>query len=102
MQFFAIIEGILKAVPIADRWVQQFIVWYTNQAIDRMSADNAAAIKKAIQGKDQRDLEKAIGNPDPGGYSNVPGSVVRDDLPGVPHAPASSGVYMAQQQPPSS
>jgi len=81
--FFALIVGIVRAIPIFAGWFDQFVAYYTNQRIDEMSAENLAAIKTAIQQKDQRDLEKVLGNPNAGEPSNVGGTVIRNDLPGV-------------------
>lgn len=84
MEIIALITGIVKAIPVIDKWIQQFIVYYTNKKIDEMERENVAALKKAIYEYDQRDLEKAIGNPNAGEESHAPGSEIVDDLPGVP------------------
>lgn len=84
---FAYILAFLKVIPIVDGWVRDFIVYYSNSAIDRMTTENRAAIKKAIDGQDQRDLEKALGNPNAGEPSNIAGTELRDTLPGVSNPP---------------
>lgn len=81
--FFSALIGLIKAIPIINGWVQGFITLYVNSAIDRMSAENIAAIKKAIEQHNQIDLEKAVGNPHAGEPSDLPGTVIRDKLPGV-------------------
>lgn len=83
MEIVALITGIVKAIPILDKWVEQFMVYYFNKSIDKMKLDNFKAIKKAINEKDQRDLEKNIGNPNAGNPSGDAGSEIVDDLPGV-------------------
>jgi hypothetical protein len=89
--FSAVLAG-LKALPgavtLANKLteaVESFIVWYVNNRRDAMKAEHRAAIKKAFEQHDQRDLEKAIGNPNAGEPSNLPGTVIRDSLPGVHH-----------------
>jgi hypothetical protein len=82
----AIISGIFaiaKVFPIIDFWIQNLIIMYVNSRIDKMSAEDRAAIKTAIEKQDQRDLEKVIGNPNPGEPSGIPGTVLKDKLPGV-------------------
>ena len=80
---FALITAIAQAIPVFAKWLEQFNVWYINQQIDKMAAENVAAIKKAIQEKDQRDLEKALGNPNAGEPSNLPGVTQRDTIVGL-------------------
>lgn len=48
-----------------------------------MTEADWAAIRKAIDEQDQRELEKQIGNRTPGEKSNLPGTVIRDRLPGI-------------------
>lgn len=82
-----ILEGIIafiKAIPIVDKWVQQFIAFYVNSQIDKMAQENRDAIKKAVERFDQRDLERAIGNPHAGGVAPVPDTVIVDHIDGVP------------------
>lgn len=82
-QFITLIISISKAVPIVNNWIQELIVAFTNQRIDSMSKENRESIKKAIEQKDQRDLEKAMGSINAGELSGIPGTVVVDKLPGV-------------------
>ena len=81
MPIFAIILAVIKAIPAIQSFVDSFIVFYTNSEIDKMSASNLAAIKKVLNDKDQRDLEKAIGSPTAGKPSGDAGAVI---LPGPP------------------
>lgn len=83
---FGGLVAFFKAIPIVNSWVQTFVVWYVNSQIDAMKAEDVAALKKAVIEKDQRDLEKAIGNPNAGGASGIPGVEHRDTLPGVPRS----------------
>lgn len=82
MTVISAILAVAKAVPVFDSWIQQLITSYVNSAIDRMQYENWTAIKKAVNDKDQRDLEKAIGNPaagEPSGFGDI-----RNNLPGLP------------------
>lgn len=80
---FASIMSVIKLVPIVDKWVERFVVWYAENQIATMVKENREAMKKAIEAQDQRDLEKVIGNPNAGEPSGTPGTVIRDSLPGV-------------------
>ncbi len=82
-EIFALILGIVKAVPIFNSWVEKFVAFYIEKQISDMVRQNREAIRKAIDGHDQREAERALGNPNPGGPSNVPGVVIVDSLPGV-------------------
>jgi hypothetical protein len=84
MGIFSAIIAVIKAIPVVDAWFQALITFYVNTQIDRMAAENRAAIKKAIDEKDTRDLEKVIGSPDAGEPSHLPGAVVIDHPPGLP------------------
>ncbi len=79
----AAIISLIKAIPILDKWAQAFITFYVNSQIDGMARENIEALRKAIDDQDQRDLEKAIGNPDDGEPSHLPGTEIRHTLPGV-------------------
>ncbi len=86
MEIISLLLGIVKLVPIVDKWIQDFIVAYTNSRIDSMRAENFEAIKSAIEKQDQRNIEKAMGNPNAGLPSNDAGTSVVDSIPGV-HEP---------------
>ncbi len=81
LSVFSTILAILKAVPVIEGWVQDFFVFYTQARLDAMRSENREALKKAFLEKDQRDLEKAIGNPTPGEESGNAGSEIKDTLP---------------------
>ena len=82
-QFFALLLAIAKAVPVVDKWIQSFVAFYVGRRIDAMDAAIVGGIKKAITDKDQRDLEKAIGNPDAGEPTNYPGTIISPTRPGA-------------------
>lgn len=79
---FGAIVGLIKAIPIFDQWFQQLAALYVSERIHSMKQENVDALRKAVAEKDQRDLEKAIGNPNPGAPSGF--GDIRDSLPGVP------------------
>ena len=65
--------------------IEAFIVYWTKLNIDRMREENRLALRKALDEKDQRDLEKALGSPKAGLPSGNEGSIILDpnELPGV-------------------
>lgn len=80
-----IILGILKAIPILDAWFQQLSTAYTVGKIASFKKENLEALRKAINEKDQRDLEAAVGNPHPGEASGDAGAVIIDAPPSSMH-----------------
>lgn len=82
-QVFAFILALLKAVPIIDGWFEDLVAYYVATRLAELKAENREAIQSAFAKQDQRDLEKAIGNPSPGDASGAPGAEIRDHLPGV-------------------
>jgi hypothetical protein len=79
------IVGLIKAIPILDKWFTLVAVYFVNKSIDNMHKDLLDSLRKALLEKDQRDLEKAIGNPNAGEPSGLPGTVIVDAPPaGVP------------------
>jgi hypothetical protein len=83
MEIISGLVGLIKAIPIIDRWFQSLLTFYVNSQIDKMERANFEAVKKAIYDRDQRDLEKAIGSPNAGESSHNPDTVIVDGLPGV-------------------
>lgn len=84
---FEAVLALIKAIPVFQQWVERFMAWYIERQIAGMRQENRDAIRKAFEQHDTRDLEKAIGNPHAGEPSELPGTVVRDTLPGV-HNPS--------------
>jgi hypothetical protein len=84
MEIIALITAIAKLIPVIGGWIEKFIVYYTNASIDRMKSENLKAIRKVLDEKDQRELEKAIGSPSAGLPSHTPGADIVDSLPNVP------------------
>jgi hypothetical protein len=82
------ILAIAKAIPVVDSWIQALVVAYTALEISNMEKENREAVRKALYEHDQRELEKAVGNPNPGEISGDPGAVVVDaPPPNVVHQP---------------
>lgn len=82
-QVFAFIFALLKAIPVLKGWVDQFTVWYIQKGVADLKEADRAALRKAIDEQDQRDLEKQIGDKNPGAPSFLPGTTIVDSLPGV-------------------
>lgn len=83
MSIIGTILAILNAIPILDSWFQQLTAAYAQAAIGRMKAENREAIRAALAAHDQREIEKTIGSPKAGEPSGIPGTEIRDHLPGV-------------------
>lgn len=81
---FGTILAVLKAIPVLDSWFQQLAVLYFNMQVSNMKAENRDAVRKALAEHDQRDLEKATGNPNPGQHSGETTSeIISGPPPGV-------------------
>jgi len=78
-----IIIGIVKAVPIIDKWLEQLMHAYFLYKVSIMEKENVEAIRKLIEERDQRDFEKAIGSKKPGEPSGDDGAVIIDRPPGM-------------------
>lgn len=75
------IIAVIKAVPIIDKWIEQFCSLYISLKIESMKKENRDAIRKSLAECDQRELEKALGNPNAGEASNNPGTVIQPTKP---------------------
>lgn len=76
--------AIFEAIPaIRDLWVRLVSAIEAAETA-KMKQENNDAIRKVQDEHDQRDAEKAIGNPHPGEPSNDPGAVIRDNPPRMP------------------
>ena len=80
---FLFLYKLLKAIPSIKGWWDQFMAFYIAHEIEKLHEADKAAIRKAIYEHDQRDLERQIGNSNPGEVSNTPGAIIIDELPGV-------------------
>jgi hypothetical protein len=86
----------LAAIPAMKEAFDQFVSWYVRQKIEAMRKEDREAIKEAVLEHDQRRLEHAIGNPNAGEPSGIPGTIIVDDLPGVRKSKWDKGVTLAQ------
>ena len=78
------ILGVIKLVPIFDRWAQFFVAEYVKRYYAEIRKDHREGIDATVKG-DQRKLEEAIGNPNPGAPSGDAGSIIIDaPPPGLP------------------
>ena len=84
MTVISSVIAVIKAIPVVKEWFDSLLAMYVRSEIASMKKENREALRKAIDEQDQRDLEKAIGNPNPGEHSGIPGTEIRDKLPGVP------------------
>lgn len=81
LAIFGAIAGVAKALPVLDSWLQRFIVWYTENKLGAMKAENRDAIITAVKTHDQRPIEHVIESPTAGKPSGIPGSTF---VPGPP------------------
>lgn len=75
--------AIVKAIPALKDLFDQIVAAYVSSQIQGMKQAHRDGIRKAVQEQDQRDLERAIGNPQAGEHSGLPSTEIRDSLPGV-------------------
>ncbi len=80
---FSAILAVIQAIPAVRDLFERFVSFYVERRIASMKQENRDAIRRAFTEHDQRPLEEALGNPNPGGHSGVPGTQVVDRLPGV-------------------
>lgn len=90
-EVFGFIYAVIKAIPIVKDWFDKFMTWYIAQGVAHLKEADREAIRKAIDEQDQRDLEKQIGDREPGEASHLPGTGIVDILPGVVQNPNPPG-----------
>jgi hypothetical protein len=74
---------ILKYLPKLQGVLAIAIAMYNRWKRASQEKENGAAVREAVDEKDQRDLEKALGGSVAGKPVDMAGSVIRDALPGV-------------------
>lgn len=79
----SLLTAIFKAIPSLKSWWDDIVSMYIETKINSMRKENKEAIKKAIYGQDQRDLESSSGYSQVGELSGVPNTDVVDVLPNV-------------------
>lgn len=87
MSFFAAIAALLNAIPIFDKWFQQFMAWYIVQKVAAMDAETVTAIKNAIAKHDQTQIETVLQSNLAGKPTGDGGAVIVDSLPGISQLP---------------
>ena len=75
------IISIITLIPRVKAWFDELVSVYVQMKIASMKRENREAIRRAIIEHDQRDLEKAIGNPYPGEPSGEEGTEIIDGPP---------------------
>jgi hypothetical protein len=83
MTVAAALWALIKIIPGAIDLFKSLLGLYVDSQCANMRSDLRDAIKKALATGDQREIEKAIGNPHAGEPSNLPGTTIVDHLPGV-------------------
>lgn len=83
MKTISLVIAFLKAIPIIEEWFQKLVAAYVAARISSIKKEYKDSIKKAFDQQDQRPIEEALGNPDAGAPSGIPGTEIRDSLPGV-------------------
>ena len=90
MAIIPMLTAIFKAIPALKDLFDQFVVAYTKSQIENIKKDYLNAIKTAINDRDQRDIEKALGSPRAGLPSGNTGAQIVDHVIGVPDAPTTT------------
>lgn len=83
MSILKAIIAIIVAIPTIKGWFDALVKMYVESQIAAWRAEDRAAIRKAIEEQDQRDIEKALGSGKAGEPSGIPGTEIRETLPGV-------------------
>lgn len=73
-EVFGLIYGIVKLIPILDKLVRDFLVFYAKKQVEWFNEEVKVAVEKAIATGETRDAENAISSPragKPSGNSGV-------------------------------
>lgn len=76
-QLLTILAGIIKIVPILDKWFSLLVSAYTERQKSELKKESVDAVEKMVVEKDQRPVEKLINPEGAGKASNLPGSIIR-------------------------
>ena len=63
----------MKAIPVLDKAVREFVIWFSEQQRQWFYDSVARGVVDAIEKRDQRNLEHTIGSPRAGKPSGHPG-----------------------------
>lgn len=80
--FFAGLVAFFKAIPALKDIFDKFIAFYIQRELENIKKENSDAIRRAVNEKDQRDIEKMLGSKHEGQPTGL-GEIV-DSLPNVP------------------
>ena len=80
MAIFSTILALLQAIPILDRWVREFLVFYAKKQEQWFYEAVAKAIVDSIEKRDQTPIEDVIKSPRAGKESGHDG-VEYENLP---------------------
>lgn len=72
-----------KVVPGLISLIDGCVALYMAKRYAEMRQSDRDGVKKAVQEQDQRDLEHSINSPLAGLPSGIPGTEIKDSLPGV-------------------
>lgn len=99
MTVFSAIVAVIGAIPALEAFFQSLMAFYISSQIDKLKAEHLIAIKQAIEGHDQREIEKLMGSEMAGKPSGI-GSIVHS-IPGLPASDqtASASIDLAKQRP---
>jgi hypothetical protein len=61
--WLGLVYAIVKAIPVLDKAIRELLVFYAEKEREWAYEKISKGIFKAITGKDQRDIEVAIGSP---------------------------------------
>ena len=82
----SLLLAIFKAVPVLKSAWDRLLLMYIEKDQANLAEEIRLGIYNAVNQKDQRGIEEAIGNPNAGKPVEMPDSEIVDSLPGVdPH-----------------
>ena len=73
-EVFGLIYGIVKLIPILDKAVRDFLVFYAKKQVEWFNEEVKVAVEKAIATGETRDVENTVNSPragKPSGNSGV-------------------------------
>lgn len=75
---FGFIYSIIKAVPVLDKAVRDFFIFYAIKQKEWFANDVTKAVEKAIRTGQTEDLERDVGSPQAGKPSGQDGTTFDD------------------------
>lgn len=61
--FFGFFYALLQAIPVLDKAIREFLVYYAEKQIEWFNAEVRTAVDKAIATGETADEERSIGSP---------------------------------------